>query len=306
MQRLRKELAHVHRQLHACRLALVPNEVSTFLEKHKQVHLAGGGLGDAWLTVAALSQERDAHLLFAANTGIERLAGQIFRLFGIPTLIVPSFGSSPVGLVTFQYAWEHLHCVSRGYLPANLDYSDWARHPEQYVARLVTWLPVREKFGCAPNPRPTTRLVALAPRGSDTCRPFERKRLTVEEYRQLVGQLLVRDCTVVTVGSEKDLAEYGLYPHSNHIWLSSDWRVSYPEHREPSTLELLLAVVNGCDEVIAVDTWLKTYSALACVPTTVIATRYDEPYENPGDQIFLNPLWEYRRVKIEDLLSVGS
>jgi hypothetical protein len=87
--------------------------------------------------------------------------------------------------------------------------------------------------------------------------------------------------------------------------MSSDWRVSYPEHREPSTLENLLAVVNGCAEVIAVDTWLKTYSALAWVPTTVIATRYDQPYDNPGDQIFLNPLWGFRQVTIENLLRQG-
>ncbi len=286
------------------RQARVPAEVHDFLERHRNVYLSAGGIGDAWLTVAMLSQEDQPRLLFGANPGTERMVGRIFELFDIPTLIVGSFANSPAGLATFDYASEHPHCVSKLHLPPHLDYEDWARRTDWYVSRLVRRLGVREQFGRSNNIRATARMVALAPRGSQTCRPFERKWLAPEEYHRMVAGLLERNCTVVSVGSESDLLWYGLHPHPNHVWQSGDWRMSYPECREPGTLEALLAVVNGCDEVISVDTWLKTYAALAGVHTTVIATRYDRPYENPGDHLFLNPVWGFRIVNAEEFESM--
>ena len=309
MESLRCQVRHLGEQLketqietRSWRRALVPTEVHEFLDKHHHVHLSGGGLGDAWLSVAMLRSQGQPPLVFAAEPSVKHLIKEVFRLFNFPTLLIPPFFGSATGLLTFQHVWEHPHCQGHTHLPPGLDYDDWARNADRYVSQLVTWLPVREKFGLSANPRPTKKLYALAPRGSTTCRSFERKRLSVEEYRALVGNLLARDATVISIGSETDLAFYSLYPHPNHIWHAADWKVSYPSLKEASCFTSLLALINTCDEVISVDTWVKTYSALAAVPTTVIATRFDEPYQNPGDHLFLNPVWGFRKVGIEQLL----
>jgi hypothetical protein len=149
-------------------------------------------------------------------------------------------------------------------------------------------------------------MVGLAPCASDLRSDTELRHLTAPEYRQLVAGYLDDDCTVVTFGSEQDLDYYGLYEHPHHIWMNSDWSVGYPRERSAIDLERMLAVINGCSRIVSMDTWLKTYSALAGIPTTVIATRRKKPGTNPGDHIFLNPAWGFHVATIEQVLTLRS
>jgi hypothetical protein len=60
--------------------------------------------------------------------------------------------------------------------------------------------------------------------------------------------------------------------------------------------EKFLKIINSADEVISMDTWLKTYSALIGIKTSVIMNRskgkYIDIFRDPSDYIFLNSdLW---------------
>lgn len=71
----------------------------------------------------------------------------------------------------------------------------------------------------------------------------------------------------------------------------------------------MLRIVNSANKVISVDTWLKTYSLLVGIPTTVVMTRWNGEYKQYGedvtDWIFLNPkIWRNIKLeKVENLLS---
>ena len=74
-----------------------------------------------------------------------------------------------------------------------------------------------------------------------------------------------------------------------------------------SNLKNMLRIINSAEHVISMDTWLKTYTLLCDIPTTVIKTRWNNEYKVYGeditDRIFLNTkIWpRLNLVKIEDL-----
>lgn len=299
----RGELARACNELSHARCAAVRH----YLDKHDHIYLGAGGLGDAWLTIASYLQESRGHVLFAANWGVGPLVERLFQLFDTPVLVVPHFDSSAAGRALYEQVCTHAHFAGQGYLPDGLDWTDWGRRPQHYFSRVTTRLPqLIARLGRAANLRPTARMIAVAPRASDLRSDSEQRYLAVPEYRQLVAGFLDDQCTVVTLGSEQDLDYYGLYEHPNHIWMSADWSLCSSQGRAASDLRQMLAVINGCAQVVSVDTWLKTYAALAGIPTTVIATRRKKPGINFGDHIFLNPAWGFRVATVEELLAPDS
>jgi hypothetical protein len=302
-QQLGHELEQVRADLNQLRFGIIED----YLDQHENVHLAIGGLGDAWLTIAACYQQK-VHVLFGTNRRIESLIARAFRLFDVPVRIVPNFhDDTPEGYALYRYVQTHPHLKNIGYLPPTGLYADWAADPERYFQKVVTRFPTLAKLGKTANLRPTARMIALAPCGSDQKSPEARQRLNVADYHQLVAGLLAQHWTVLTCGSEQDLKYYGLHPHAHHIWLHSDWMVSHPGPRVPSDFRSMLQILNGCDEVISVDTWLKTYSGLAGIPTRVIVTESSLEPRCPGDYIFLNPGWGFQMLTVPKLLqSVGA
>jgi hypothetical protein len=62
-----------------------------------------------------------------------------------------------------------------------------------------------------------------------------------------------------------------------------------------------LKIINSASEIISVDTWLKTYTLLAGIPTKVIESKFYDSYlpfgHDPSDYVFLNTkVWPHLSI----------
>ncbi len=302
-QRQAELFRHFSMEIDRLAQRLEMTQIKLYLAENDNCYVGVGGLGDALLTIAIARADPDAHIVFAANPQIQEVVGKFFSAFALPALIV-GFPSDKVAF--WQLVSKHRHCRSLGALPENLDWDhEWVLKLDEYTPRLVTRMPLKELFGTLANPRATKGIVGLAPR-SAWKGTYKRKDLSKDEYHRLVKKHIQGCYTVFTFGSPEDLAFYGMFPHDNAYWYSTDFMVSF-EGKRLIDMVSMFAAINSCAEVISVDTWLKTYSAMAGIPTKVILSRnpHDDMHiymNDSGDRIFLNPhLWNIRLVGLADL-----
>ena len=204
----------------------------------------------------------------------------------------------------FDYMQSLPNFKQSAHLADGLDYGDW-KNERKYINRIrgkARWV---QHLGKAPIDKP---VVILQPSGShkDTKR---QRYLNVEEYKELTKKYLGKGYKVYAVGSMNDLHFFGLIDKDNFFWLNSDSIYDGRGNTRPSDLKNMLRIINSAEHVLSVDTWLKTYTLLCDIPTTVIETRWDGKYKNYGeditDFIFLNKsIWPHLTMaKIESLLS---
>lgn len=282
------------------------DQVFSYLSAHSNIYAGCGGIGDALLTLAIAHENPDARIIFGASGHSREPVTQLFKTYGIDALITGNFNGSSQGSMTWNAIFDSPNVKSCGHIPKNLDYGEWVTNPQTYASKLVTRMPLVQKFGKMLNMRNTRRVIGLAPRGSDHVSTWKQRFLSRDEYNRLVAKLLATNATVMVFGSEADLQFYGVYPDNNVIFMNSNFAVSHPAPKYPVTMRHMLHCINGCDEIISMDTWLKTYAGLASIPCRVIMNRNygrSTPNTDPSDKIFLDPsLWGFTLVPIESLL----
>jgi hypothetical protein len=205
-----------------------------------------------------------------------------------------------------------------------MEYSRWADRLT-YQERICKHLDVQALFGKAENPLPTKGVIVIAPSGSNVPPVIETPYGKFAKNRCLspieTKALAARFCdeyTVLVVGGHQDLQLASILDHPNCLFLSSEHLVDRHENIIPCTVPKMLALINGADSVYAVDSWVKTYSCYAQLPTTVIRTRYacfdaagqQGPWSycdqqiDISDNIFLNrSVWNLRERRLEELLA---
>jgi len=280
-------------------------EIEKLLDNNRfDYYLGFGGVGDALITLASAWGNPKAHIIFFGYNGV--LVEEFFRTFGIPAHVLPHILGNP--LAPDRRAFQTLESLKKvitiqpsGHMPENLRYQEWFENEDKYVARIVNSIPEwRDKFG-----RIDKKLVVIAPTGST--RDVARQRfITLHEFQTLVIRYLAKGYEVYGIGSEADGKNYAM---PGVWWATHDslrhWRGGVTQHK----LCDLLKIINSAEEVVSMDTWLKTYSLLVGVPTTVIATRWHGKYkpwgEDFNDWIFINKkIWPNLTVsRIEDMLN---
>jgi hypothetical protein len=282
------------------------DQVFNYLSVHDNIYASCGGLGDALLILAASSKTPDSKIIFGASHHARDAVNQLFKAYGTEALVVNNFNGSGQGVMTWNTIFDSPKVVSCGHIPRDLNYGDWGANPQKYVSKLVTKLPLIKKFGKMLNLRNTKKVVGLSPRGSEHIAHWKQRFLSRDEYNRVVANLLKENATVLVFGSESDLGHYGVYPDNNVIFMNSNFAVSHPAPKYPITMRYMLSCVNGCDEVISVDTWLKTYASLADIPCRMIMNRVQgrsTPNADASEYIFVNPaLWGINVVPLESFL----
>lgn len=287
---------------------------NTFLEKSLSDYLGDtgnwylgfGGTGDALLLIAACHTDPEAKVLFFVNTGNQSFTSEFFKIFNINTYFYPNLMGRPIANSIYNWMKDQPQMRPSAHLAHGLDYEDWQRHPERYESNLKT-ISFNSIFGSDSLSNKNT--VCFSPCGSS--KDVRRQRyLTQEEYNRVLYYLNLRGDTVLITGSEQDFRFYGNYLPSNCYWLTANKLIDSNLQTKKISLVEMLRYINGASSAIAVDTWLKTYTSMAKIPTYVIKTRWNGEYKNYGedcsDYIFLNPnVWEtLKLVTLEELYSI--
>lgn len=281
--------------------------IPNFLNNNAAVYAGVGGLGDALLTIAAAHNDPGSKIVFGSNSGVKQTVAQLFEVFNIDAMIVRNFNGSSEGMTVWNNIVEHIHCKSSVHIPKDLNYRDWGTNTKKYFDKIITKMPLVETVGKLVNPRATGRVIGLCPRGSDHTSVWKQRYISKDEFNQLVKKLLKEKVTVIVFGSEDDFNYYGVYQDNNVIFMNSNFAVSHPAPKYPISMRHMLTAINACDEIISVDSWLKTYAALAGIPCKVIMNRYFGKsvldYADPSDMIFLDSsIWGFEVVPLADLL----
>lgn len=264
-------------------------------------YLGFGGAGDALLVLAVAYNNPNGLIVFFGNDISIPLIKDLFRTFKITSTVMSNIMGKPMANVVFNRLKRFATFKESAHLADGLYYEDW-RNEKKYIPRIINNIPEwRTQFGLMDN-----NIVVISPSGSH--RDIARQRyLTRDEYKTLVKQYLSQGYEVYGIGSDRDFREYffqekGMWWATNRIL--RDWKGKSINHN----LNDMLRIINSAKEVISMDTWLKTYSMIAGVPTTVIATRWNggyKPYgEDVTDWVFLNKnIWPTLRIaRIEELL----
>jgi hypothetical protein len=283
------------------------SQLVPYLNNNSRIYAGVGGLGDALLILASTFNDPFAKIIFGPNGGVRDTIKQLFDTFSKEVLLVQNFNGSSEGMAAWNTILEHQNFKGCAHIPKDLNYGDWNSDAKHYFEKMVTRVPFIQAVGKLVNPRATKKVIGLAPRGSDHNSAWKQRFLTREEYHKLVKKLLADNATVLVFGSEDDLNYYGVYQDNNVIFMNSNFAVSHPAPKYPITMRHMLTGMNTCEHIISVDSWVKTYAALAGIPCTVVMNRYfgksSMEHTDASDRIFLDPVvWGFKIAPIESLL----
>lgn len=271
----------------------------------KHYYLGFGGLGDALLLMAICWNDPKARVVFFANQ--IPFTRSFFELFGIPVFLHDNIMGTRIATHIYELMRVLPGFRQSAHLADGLNYNDWSNE-KKYASRISGQTGWIDHLGKEQFDKP---VVVIAPSGSN--KEIQRQRyLHHHEYQQLVEQYLKNEYRVYVTGSISDLHHFKLIDKENFYWLNSDIIYNGNGGSEGIDLKKMLRIINGAEHVVSMDSWLKTYTLLCGIPTTVIKTRWNNRYRSYGedvtDWIFLNRnIWpSLKLAKIEELLSIQT
>lgn len=265
------------------------------------LYLGFGGMGDALLTLASCWNNPNSKFIFFANVGSIPLIEAFVKLINIPYFIRPNIMGTPTANLVHNMMKDTGRFKTSGHLADNLDCEDW-RNDQKYKNRIVNRTPWIGRIG---KIKSENKIIAIAPHGSQRIESRQRY-LSSEELGTIVNKYLDRDYNVYCFGSEEQKSHFSLN-RPNSYWVTDSMFYDHTNRKTRCDIKYMLQIINSAEEVISVDTWMKTYSLLVGLPTKVIMTRWSGHYKQYGefitDFIFLNPnIWpEIKLLHFEDV-----
>lgn len=297
-QNFRREIAKVAPATPAPDLI---NKIKMFMASDSNLYLGFGGLGDALLLLATCWNDPKAKIVYFAN--YIPFVKQFFELFGKSVYLERNIMGTQIAGQIFELMTHSPKFKQSAHLADGLYFGDW-KFEDKYMPRIVGHVPWKEMLGTFKSKKP---ILILCPSGSH--RDENRQRYIVpEEYKSLANKGLDEGYEVYASGSLSDLHYYGLIHRENFHWMTAENIYNWNGTIENNNLKKMLQIINGASKVISVDTWLKTYTLLCDIETTVIQTRWQGKYlpygEDVTDWIFLNnKIWPNLKIEqVENLL----
>lgn len=280
------------------------NQIKSYTQMPgRNYYLGFGGLGDALLLMSSCWDDPKARVIFFANQ--IPFIKSVFELFGISLFIHENIMGTRMAAHIYDEMRTMVNFRTSAHLADGLDFNDW-KHENKYIPRIrghARWI---QHLG---KKETDTPVVIINPSGSSKD-PKRQRYLHHHELHQLCDIWIKRGYRIYISGSLGDIHHFKLVDKPNCYWLHSDNIYDGKGNATPSNLTNMLRIINSAEHVISMDTWLKTYTLLCGIPTTVIETRWDGAYRPYGeditDWIFLNfKIWPHLRLeKIEKLLAV--
>lgn len=285
----------------------VLEEMMGFAGKVGNYYITFGGVGDLILLFAEAYRDPEAKIIFYANQGSMEFAKLFLNEFKIPHFMRPNIMGSSIANTAIDLLKTTGRLKTSAHLPDGLDYGDWTRNLEKYKSRMPKNTDWVSRFGFIQEMK-NNKVAIIAPSGSYRTN-WKQKYLHPHEYELIVDLYLRNGYVVYSTGSESDKNYYQNIRHNSHFWLTSEKIYSGRNFYDAINFKHFLQIINSATEVLSVDTWIKTYSSLAGIPTKVFENRYNgKIYDfgrDSGDLIFLNDEWwtNMKRYKVEDFIS---
>ncbi len=283
------------------------SNITAFLKTNTNWYLNFGGTGDLVLLLANCYDDPNAQVVFCANTCSLELCKEFLEFFKKDHLLSRNVMGSRVANTIYDYMRSKSNLKPSAHLSKGLNFGDWPLNQEYYKNNIklsTNWI---DEIGKNPFFN-GNRVIILQPSGS--VKNLDRQRfLTQNEYNALVKRLVDNNFVVITTGSQADKEYYHWRPWTNRNYFMTSSQLFGFNSVTSINLQTFLQTVNAAEKVISMDTWLKTYSAIAGIDTTVIQSRCRGGYlrvgADVGDSIFLNTTWwpNMRVSKYEDLLN---
>jgi hypothetical protein len=275
-----------------------------FIQNYGNIYVTFGGVGDLVLLLGQCCNDPDASIVFFANTCSLKFGEEFLKHFAKNYCIVPNLMGSKWASLFIEEVKNSNKLMPSGHLPEGLNYEDWRKNTSNYEKKIINKTNWVEEFGFAKYDVPT---VLIAPTGSQRDAGRQRYMLP-DEYLAIVHLCIKKGMIVFSVGSESDFARYPSIENKNHFWLTSNKLFDYKKGIKEHNFKDFLRIINSANEVISMDTWLKTYTCLAGIKTHVILNRRPEKYIEYGtdvsDYIFLNKnIWKSMELwRVDDLV----
>lgn len=280
-----------------------------FLNSNKSWYLNFGGAGDLILLIASAYKDKNAQIVFFANTCSLDFCKELLEYFKLEHYVSRNLMGTKYANAINDYMIQKINFKPSAHLARGLDFNDWTRDIDYYKERMVLQTDWIEKLG-KNQLFDSEKLIVIQPSGS--MRNYDRQRyLEVFEYNYLVKKFLDLDYSIVTTGSESDKEFYKWKPMSNKDWFMTSKKIYGQKNVSSIDLGVFLKTINCASKVISADTWLKSYSLLCGIKTHVFGNRCRGNYlpigSDPCDYIFINKiLWKNLEVNtIDQLISLN-
>ena len=281
-------------------------KVKEFAGASGNLYLTFGGTGDLVLLLGECYNDPSAKIVYFSNQSSINLANEFIKFFNLKSFIHPNI----MGTKTANHVNDLLIRTGRlktsAHLARNLDYNDWKKNSNYYESRLPKLTDWVERIG-KNDIYKSRKLMIISPSGSVRSESKQRY-LNTTEYLTIVNIYLQKGWTVFSTGSETDIISYPAINHQNHLWITSTKTFKNGSMVSTHPFINFLKIINSASEVISVDTWLKTYTLLAGIPTKVIESKFYDTYlpfgHDPSDFVFLNKnVWPHLSIiRPEDII----
>ena len=236
-----------------------------------------GGAGDALLLLASFYDQKPDGIIFSHPNGIGA-AKALFDAFPKLSKIyfLPQHAEPYFHIVQRYFVYELRNCLGAGTTPKD-------NYDEEWNARLD----IEKKYRVHKTPRwaaawrqnENSKRVALAPKGSLTGMVGSKRNLILPElWPQVIAHILARGFEPVILGVPAEAKDYPALPGC------ADAR--------GESFAGQMKVIGQCAGLVGADSWAKTFSALAEIPTLVfepIKGADIAAWKDPSDWVFIEP-----------------
>lgn len=279
----------------------------TFLLKdtNSEFYLGFGGIGDFLLLAAVCYHNPKAKVIFFVNSGSRQFIENMAGVLGINILIFNNILDRKIAGYIYKAVVSHHKFKMSAHLPEWLDFYRWV-DVDVYTPRIIPYFPFIDIFGVSPTNG--KKIIGLCPSGSIRSRHPQR-HLTKKEYKKIIDLYLELGNSIYTFGSRSDLSYYGVYDDPHCYFLTNESKINHQGQYLKISIQNFFKHINSCDEIVSMDTWLKTYSLMTGIPTIIIQSRWERrnlPYgKSESDLIFLNrSIWpEIKHISYKKILA---
>ncbi len=272
------QFTHAELQAGANRLVAVLKELPLF-------HAHFGGAGDLLVLLAAFYDAKPHSVLFSYPNSIGATQALLEAFPKLSKIyFLPPHADAFFHIILRQIVYDLKNCLGAGATPKHGYEEEW-----------VAGLDLAKKYGVNLNPRwaaamknnSGSKKIAVAPKGSLTGMVGSKRNIILPElWPQVIGHIVERGFEPVIIGLANEAKDYPALPGCTDA------------RRESFCGQL--KIVGECAGLVGADSWAKSFSALAEIPTIVfepIKGAELTSWKDPSDWVFIEPWKSLKLVK---------